>query len=171
MATQISLRPVILADLPTLFTHQIDPEAVRMAAFPPRDHDAFMAHWQKILADPQLYARAILVDGVVAGNIGSWTSGSERMVGYWVGREFWGQGVATAALTQFIREIPDRPLVAHVVKHNAGSIRVLRKCGFMETGKEAFVGADGRPEEELIFKLDEPKAYASPACSMPAIED
>jgi RimJ/RimL family protein N-acetyltransferase len=171
MATQISLRPVIPDDLPTLFAHQIDPEAVRMAAFPPRDHDAFMAHWQKILADPQLYARAILVDGVVAGNIGSWTSGTERMVGYWIGREYWGRGVATGALTQFLREIPHRPMVACVVKHNTASIRVLQKCGFTETGKEAFIGADAQPEEELIFKLDEPKTYASPACSMPAIED
>lgn len=171
MALQVSLRLVEPADLPVFFTHQIDAEATRMAAFPSRDRDAFTTHWQKILADPEKYARTILADGAVAGNIGSWASGSDRMVGYWIGREYWGRGVATAALMQFLREVPHRPIVACVAKHNAGSIRVLQKCGFMAIGEETFTGPDGQPGGEFIFKLDAPNPYASPACSMPEVKD
>jgi RimJ/RimL family protein N-acetyltransferase len=171
MAFQVSLRAVEPGDLPVLFAHQVDPEAVRLAAFRSRDHDAFMAHWAKIMADPQLIARAIMADGSVAGNIGSWPSGADRMVGYWIGREFWGQGVATAALTQFLREVTHRPLMAQIAKHNLGSIRVLEKCGFTMIGEETFPGPDGRPTGEFLFRLDGPKPYASPACSMPEIED
>jgi RimJ/RimL family protein N-acetyltransferase len=171
MVPPVSLRSVDPRDLPVLFAHQLDAEAVRLAAFPARDRDAFMAHWRKILADPLLEARTILVEGGVAGHIGSWTSGPDRLVGYWIGREYWGRGVATAALTQFLREITSRPLVARVAKHNAGSIRVLQKCGFVATGDDTFTGPDGRPVGEFVFKLDTPRAYASPACAMPEIAD
>jgi len=47
----VVLRDVTEADLPILFDQQLDPEANRMAAFPARDRDAFMAHWTKIMAD------------------------------------------------------------------------------------------------------------------------
>lgn len=171
MVPSVSLRAVDPHDLPVLFVHQLDAEAARMAAFPPRDHDAFMAHWGKILADPLLEARTILLDGAVAGHIGSWTSGPERLVGYWIGREYWGRGVATAALSLFLRELPTRPLVARVAQHNAGSIRVLRKCGFVAVGDDTFTGPDGRPVSEIVFKLHASRAYASPACAMPEIED
>ncbi|HEY8996092.1 MAG TPA: GNAT family N-acetyltransferase, partial [Lacunisphaera sp.] len=123
------------------------------------------------MSNPQLYARTILVDGAVAGNIGSWLDDGNRMVGYWIGREFWGRGVATAAVSQFLREVSHRPVMAHVAKHNAGSIRVLQKCGFTAIGENTFTGSDGQPAGELIFRLDETTPYASPACSMPEIED
>ena len=171
MAPDISLRMVEPDDLPVLFAHQCDAESARLAAFPPRDREAFMAHWAKIMADPKLDARTILAGGRIAGHIGSWTSDSDRMIGYWVGREFWGRGIATAALSQFLQQITHRPLVALVAKHNFGSIRVLQKCGFTMTGEEAFVGPSGQSCTELIFKLGAPRSYASPACSMPEIED
>lgn len=47
MTTEISLREVQESDLPIFFEQQLDPEAARMAAFPARDRDAFMAHWRK----------------------------------------------------------------------------------------------------------------------------
>src|SRR5690349_22562490 len=53
-----------------LFEHQMDPDAGRMAAFPPRDREAFMAHWAKILANETVIARTVLAGGRVAGHIG-----------------------------------------------------------------------------------------------------
>ena len=41
----LRLRDVTKDDLPILFEQQADPEANRMAAFSPRDRDAFMSHW------------------------------------------------------------------------------------------------------------------------------
>ena len=149
----VSLREVRVSDLPILFEHQLDPEAVRMAAFPSRQRDAFMAHWTKIMANPAGALRTILAGGSVAGHIGAWTDGADRLVGYWVGREFWGRGIATAALAQFLHYETTRPLTAHVAKHNVASIRVLRKAGFTPAGDHVFPLPDGATFEELIFKL------------------
>jgi len=150
---KVSLREVRVSDLPILFEHQLDPEAARMAAFPSRNRDAFMAHWAKIMANPACALRTILFDGSVAGNIVAWTDGSDRLVGYWIGREFWGRGVASAALVQFLQHETTRPLTAHVVKHNAASIRVLEKAGFTLAGKEVIDLPGGATPEEFVFTL------------------
>ena len=68
---EIVLRPVTYADVDTLFEHQADPVASAMAAFPSRDIDAHREHWNKLLADPSKITRAIVVNGIVVGNIGS----------------------------------------------------------------------------------------------------
>jgi RimJ/RimL family protein N-acetyltransferase len=157
MTNEVHLRAVEDGDLPVLFAHQLDPEATRMAAFPSRDHDAFMAHWAKIRATPEeTITRTILYQGQVAGNIGSWVQAGKREVGYWLGREFWGRGIASAALNQFLADIKTRPLQAHVIKHNVASIRVLQKCGFVITGREKSPDATGTEIEEIILTLAEP---------------
>jgi len=142
---QILLREVAEGDLPILFEHQLDPAATAMAAFPSRYREAFMAHWARILADDSVVARTILFDGRVTGNVVSWRDEGERLIGYWIGREYWGKGIASAALADFLDVVEDRPLHARVAKHNAGSIRVLEKCGFARCGEN---------DEELVFRLD-----------------
>ncbi|HEX3052640.1 MAG TPA: GNAT family N-acetyltransferase [Aggregatilineaceae bacterium] len=140
----IQLREVIDADLPIFYAHQNDPDANRMAAFPARDWESFMAHWARIRADERIILRTVLFEGEVVGNVVSFEQSGQREVGYWIGREWWGRGIATQALTAFLDVVGTRPLLAYVVKHNSGSIRVLEKCGFVR------VGEDG---EELILKL------------------
>ena len=130
MKTKIQLRNVEADDLPLFFEHQRDPIAVAMVAFNSRDRAAFDQHWAKLLADDSLLKKTVIVDGQVAGNIGSWTAEGQREVGYWIDRAFWGRGVATAALAAFLRLEPIRPLHAGVAKHNLASIHVLQKCGF-----------------------------------------
>jgi RimJ/RimL family protein N-acetyltransferase len=148
------LRDVTEADLPVLFEHQRDPEAARMAAFPARDREAFTAHWQKILANDEGTKKTILFDGQVAGNIVIWKQGGRRLVGYWIGREFWGQGLATRALAELLTEVPDRPLHAYVATSNLGSIRVLEKCGFTLVGQETeFDERLGEEIEEALYVL------------------
>jgi RimJ/RimL family protein N-acetyltransferase len=146
------LREVREDDLPVFFEHQLLPEAHRMAGFPPRDLDAFMSHWRtKVLRDSSVRKRAIVFDDKVVGNIVSWDEGGRRLVGYWIGREHWGQGVATAALSEFLHEESSRPLCAYVAVHNRGSIRVLQKCGFRQLGTLEMT-PDGI--EEYLFQLD-----------------
>jgi RimJ/RimL family protein N-acetyltransferase len=144
----VRLRAVREDDLPIFFEHQNDPEANRMASFDARERAPFMAHWAKILGDGTGMVRTIEFDGQVAGNIVSWEHDGEHDVGYWVGREHWGKGVATAALSAFLDELRTRPLRAHVATHNLGSIRVLEKCGFERTG--APTRADDGVEELLL---------------------
>ena len=118
------------SDLPVLFEHQSDPVAAEMAAFPSRDRKTFMNHWRRILDNDEIVARTILFDGEVAGNIVSAVYSDDREVGYWLGREFWGQSVATRALAALLHEVTTRPLYAHVSRANPASIRVLEKNGF-----------------------------------------
>jgi RimJ/RimL family protein N-acetyltransferase len=136
-ADGVLLRDVEESDLPFFFEHQLDPEATRMADFPSRDRESFMAHWNRILEDESAFQKTILFDGEVAGNIVSFVNSGEREVGYWIGREFWGRGVATRALDEFLRLEERRPLHAAVVHHNVASIKVLEKCGFRITGEES----------------------------------
>jgi RimJ/RimL family protein N-acetyltransferase len=157
MTNEVRLRAVEDGDLPVFFTHQLDPVATRMAAFPSREHEAFMAHWAKIRATPQeTITRTILYQGQVAGNIGSWVQDGHREVGYWLGREYWGRGIASAALGLLLAEVKVRPIQAHVVSHNLPSIRVLQKGGFVVTGREQFTDATGAAIEELILTLAAP---------------
>ncbi len=148
----MTLRNVTQDDLPIFFEHQQDAEAIRIASFPPREWDVFMAHWQtNVLGDPIVRKKTILVGSSVAGNIVSWEQGGERLVGYWVGKEYWGRGVATAALSEFLEHETTRPLYAYVAVQNLGSIRVLEKCGFQRAG-DAITGPDG--VTEILFRFE-----------------
>jgi RimJ/RimL family protein N-acetyltransferase len=127
---EVSLRDVTENDLRIFFEHQLDPEANRMAAFPARDRDAFVAHWKRILGDDTITKKTVLFDGRVAGNVVSFEQDGKLEVGYWIARRYWGKGVATSALSAFLSLVRVRPLYAHVAKHTFASIRVLEKCGF-----------------------------------------
>ena len=154
MSKEIILRDVIESDLPILFEQQLDPEATAMAAFPSRDHDPFMAHWKKIMAYENNLIKTILCDGKVAGHILSWEMEGEHEVGYWLGKEFWGKGIMTQALAEYINIVKTRPLMAHVAKHNIGSRRVLEKCGFIVIGEDKYTNPAGVEVEEFVLKLD-----------------
>src|SRR5512138_842482 len=152
--SSIMLRDVIEADLPIFFEQQLVPEANTMAAFPARDRDAFMAHWAKIMADKKAIQKAILFDGQVAGNIVSWESHGEWEVGYWLGKEFWGKGVGTMALLEFLKRMTTRPLFAYVAKHNIASRRVLEKCGFTIIGEDTYTNPAKEVVSGYVLKLE-----------------
>ncbi|GAA2873819.1 N-acetyltransferase [Actinoplanes cyaneus] len=152
---EVRLRAVEDKDLDVFFEHQADPVAAGVAVFPARDRERFDAHWAKVRRDDTVILRTILADGVVAGNLGSWQDGDLRLVSYWIGREHWGRGVATRALTMLLAEMPVRPLHAFVAASNAGSVRVLQKCGFQrDHAQEALEPEPEDGVEEFVFVLD-----------------
>src|SRR5438132_13778226 len=108
MPGEIRLRDVTEADLQILFEQQWDPEANRMAAFPARDWEAFTAHWAKILGDETFTTKVILFAGQVAGNVMSFEKSGEPLVGYWIGRQYWGKGIATKALSELLGQVEKR---------------------------------------------------------------
>lgn len=131
MADSIFIRDVIQTDVPIFFEQERDPDATLMAAFPCRGAEAFASHWkQKILGDKANIVKTIVFNDRVAGSVECWEVSGKWLVGYWLGKEYWGKGIATAALGQFLTQVKIRPLKAHVANHNKGSIRVLQKCGF-----------------------------------------
>jgi RimJ/RimL family protein N-acetyltransferase len=154
-----TLREVRDEDLAVLFEQWVDPEAAHMAAFTAPDHmdrEAFERRWSKLRADETVISRAIVVDGEVAGTIGSWGGPDEREVTYWIGRSYWGKGVATSALNAFLTVDPSRPLHARVASDNVASHRVLEKCGFRVIATErGFAEARSGEIEEFVLRLDE----------------
>ena len=157
MHNTVVLRDVADSDLPILFEHQKDPEASRMAAFLPRDpsdRDAFLTHWRRILSDPAKITKAILWNGQLAGTVGSFLGDGKPQITYWIGKEFWGNGIATQALTEFLRIVNNRPLYASTANDNVASIRVLEKCGFAMRGTaKAFAKTRGAEIDEVFFEL------------------
>jgi RimJ/RimL family protein N-acetyltransferase len=96
-----TLREVRDEDLPLLFEQWADAVAAHMAAFTAPDHmdrDAFERRWSRLRADETVLTRVIVDDDDVAGTIGSWGVSGEREVTYWIGRSYWGKGIATEAL-------------------------------------------------------------------------
>lgn len=150
-AVDVSLRAVTEADLEVFFEQERDPEATRRSRFPARERERFMTHWRtRVLGDPTVLVRAVVVDGEVAGNVVAWWEGERRFIGYWFGRAFWGRGVGTRALALFLREEKARPLYADPFSGNTGSVRLLEKSGFRREGT-VLHGED----EHIMFVLDE----------------
>lgn len=78
-----------------------------MAAFTtpdPRDNGAFMQHWATILSDNEK-VKTVLFQGQVAGHVARYTDKEfgKPEATYWIGREYWRKGIATVALSEFLR--------------------------------------------------------------------
>jgi RimJ/RimL family protein N-acetyltransferase len=158
MTIDFYLREVVEDDLPIFFEQQLDPQANFMAAFTtkdPSDRQAFMAHWKRILSDATVMIRTIITEGQVAGSVLSYEEDGKPEVSYWLGKEYWGKGIATWALAEFLAHgNPTRPMYARVAKDNLGSRRVLDKCGFTVIGEaRGFANARGMEVDELLLVL------------------
>ena len=154
----VGLRPVEDRDLDALFEQMRDPAAVRMAAFTakdPNDRAAFEAHLARVRTAPDITHRAVTCDGQLVGSIASFPIDGQTEITYWIDRAAWGRGIATRALALLLDLVPDRPLYARAASDNIGSLRVLRKSGFVTVGTEISFAA-GRNEEieETILRLD-----------------
>jgi RimJ/RimL family protein N-acetyltransferase len=154
----VSLRDVQPDDLPIFYEYEQDPLARHMVAFAPDTYDdraAFDKRWRKILDNTAVLKQTIVYEGAVAGQILSFEIGGQREVGYWLGRDFWGKGIATRALELMLALETTRPLHARVAKDNLASRRVLEKCGFSICGEDkGFAAARGKEVEEWIMCLE-----------------
>lgn len=160
MINELLLRDVVSDDLPIFFEQQLNKEANYMAAFTAKDptnQEAFTAHWHRILADETVIIKTITFDGQVAGSVSSYENEGKPEVTYWLGKEYWGKGIATWAMKEFLaHNNKTRPIYARVAKDNLGSRRVLEKCGFTVISESfGFANARGQEIEELLLELGE----------------
>jgi RimJ/RimL family protein N-acetyltransferase len=132
-------------DLPLIFAWQSDPASAAMAGVPSRDRSAFDAHWTKIRADPECVLRTVVDGGTPVAAVMCFPRDGQRELGYWVAREHWGRGIASAAVAAFLADYPVRPLGAKLLATNTASLRVLERAGFVEVA---------RPEDEIHVRLD-----------------
>lgn len=157
MAVRVSLRAIRASDLDAFFAHQCDPEAAHQVALlrrDPTDRAAFDSHWQKILADDTVVTRAVLADHQLAGQIVRFAIDDVPEVGNWLDRKYWGKGIASEALRQFLNLVEERPLHAHTASDNLASCRVLAKNGFQILQRQSVYSPQRNQEiEESIWVL------------------
>ena len=153
----LKLRPTETADLDTLFQFQLDPKGGYLAAFMPKnptDKTAYINKHTKLLNDPTVNNQTILLDKIIVGSIAKFVMEGDTEITYWIDRKFWGQGIATKALTEFLAFETIRPIFGRVAFDNFGSQKVLEKCGFDKIGSDkGFANARQMEIEEFIYKL------------------
>ena len=160
-AEPVELRKVRAPDIDAFVTHQADSVAQSAAVFAAdADDRSLRLRWERILEAPAVQVRTIEVAGRVAGRVAGhvllWRD--DEMPGpeisYWVGREYWGAGIATAAVRQFVDDLRERPLYGRAARTNVASVRVLEKCGFVRVKTLAASAPDDSLVEEVVYRLD-----------------
>lgn len=155
---EIKLRSTTVADLEILFQFQLDTEANHLAAFTSKDSvnkEAYLAKYTRLLNDPTVNNQTIIVGTVIAGSIAKFIMEGDAEITYWIDKELWGKGVATAALKKFLTLETIRPIFGRVAFDNLGSQKVLENCNFIRVGTDkGFANARQMEIEEFIYKLD-----------------
>ncbi len=104
-------------------------------------------------------------------------------LGYWVGRQYWGHGVATEAVGRVARwalaNLSIDRIEAHVAEDNPASSAVLRRVGLREVGhgREAFLARGGdhpvirfeATRDDLFGAVETPAATHEPALGKPLL--
>lgn len=157
MTREISLRTLREDDLPTVFDIQLDETAQHMSAFndnTARDRDAFLQKRRGFLPNKEIIMKVIEINGEVVGTVGVYPMEGETQVTYWIRKDLWGQGIATAALAALLKEVTMRPIYSRAAQDNIGSIRVMERNGFVLVGsEESFALGRQATITELMFKL------------------
>ena len=162
------LRPFRLEDADSL-THHANNRNVSVRLrdrFPypyTKDHARqFLTAVAKRRADLPEFVLAIEVNGNAVGGIGVILGTDvERIsgeLGYWLGEEFWGQGIATAAIRQFAPWVMEQfhltRLHADTFHDNPASARVLEKAGFTkESVKQRAAIKNGEIKDMNVYVL------------------
>lgn len=143
--TTCLLRPLVPADAAALALHANDRDIWLNLRdrFPHpylvRDAENYIA---AAAAHPVQTGFGIIVDGEPAGSVGLMPGTDiERKtaeIGYWLGRPFWGRGIATdavrAATLYAFDELEMDRVFAVPFARNSASIRVLLKVGYVREG-------------------------------------
>lgn len=155
---KITLRPTTEGDLSHLFEIQLDKNAIQMAAFTPKDPTdkiAYYEKWKRLLTDLTINIRTIVVNDLIVGSIAKYVMEGEAEITYWIDKEYWGQGIASNALINFLEIERKRPIFGRVAFDNSRSQKVLEKCGFMRIEiSKGYANARGKEIEEIIYRLD-----------------
>jgi [ribosomal protein S5]-alanine N-acetyltransferase len=144
-------------DLNTFFQFQLNEEVNFLEAFTAKDSnnkEAYIEKYSKFLHEPTINMRTINIDNKIVGSIAKFVMENKAGITYWIDREFWGRGIATNALKNFLQIENSRPIYGHVAFDNYASQKVLEKCGFIKIGTDkGFANARQMEIEEYIYKL------------------
>ncbi len=165
-ASTFRLRPWRLNDAESLVAHADNPRIANNLgdAFPSPYTDADAREWLEARAkdEPPICAFAIDTDDAAVGGIGLMLNDGPKRIaaemGYWLGESFWGRGIGTEAVRLMTQYAFDtfhlRRLEARVFPWNPGSMRVLKKNGFIfETRLRNIQLKGDEPVDMLLFAI------------------
>jgi RimJ/RimL family protein N-acetyltransferase len=160
MLEAVIVRDMTEEDLDVLFDIQDDDIARHMAAFTSPDGNeraTYVARQRRHVGNDETTKKVIVVDDQIVGSVVSFVVDGDTEVSYWIRRDLWGRGIASAALAELLREVTVRPLFARAAADNAGSARVLVRNGFTRVGEEvSYAEARGSEITEHVYRLDGP---------------
>jgi RimJ/RimL family protein N-acetyltransferase len=163
-----TLRPWRLDDAGALAELANDADVARYMnhRFPSPYTRADADAWIRLQLDqPEARNWAVDVGGALAGGIGLTAGALEHAgsvaIGYWLGKRFWGRGIASDALRTLtahaLAALRPRRLWANVMAANASSARVLEKAGYVREAvlARSIVDRHGTAHDELIYVFPE----------------
>ncbi|QJX49328.1 GNAT family N-acetyltransferase [Hymenobacter taeanensis] len=157
MQNQVQLRQTKQADLEQLFYFQLDEEAGYLAAFMPANHtnkEAYLEKYTRFLHAPTINMQTIMVGETIVGSIAKFILEGDAEITYWLDRRFWGKGIATSALRNFLAVEGTRPIRGRVAFDNVSSQKVLENCGFVKISTDkGFANARQTEIVEFIYQL------------------
>ena len=154
------------ADLDAFCAMEADAEVRRYVGGAPRTREAAeQRFWEGVMQPVEdrlaMWATVLKADGRYVGRCGLYPKfkeegrvAGEAVLGFYLAREFWGQGFATEAGRAFVDfgfdELKLGRIVTAVEVGNKASIRVLEKLGFVVAGHER------GPRSFFHFELSRP---------------
>lgn len=133
---RLLLRRARLSDAIAMHAIMSDPIAMRYWSTPPHGELAQTERWMASMVDSDSAASddfIVTLEGAVIGKLGAWKLPE---VGFLVARNCWGRGYGVEAMAAFIerrRGLCSTELTADVDPRNAASLKLLARCGFVET--------------------------------------
>ena len=137
---RLILRRALPEDVEAMHRIMSDPVAMRYWSTPPHVERDETASWLASMIEDNPSERddfIVTLDGAVLGKLGAWRLPE---IGFLIDPNHWGQGIASEAMVAFIdrrRAIGSTELTADVDPRNQGSLRLLERHGFIETGRAA----------------------------------
>lgn len=145
---RIILRPWHESDTETLFKWASDPDVGTRAGWPPhKSVEESLEIIRTLFNNDTTWAIVLKESGEAIGAMGYGPScdcdlparEGEPLIGYWVGKPYWSQGICTEALKLMIEHIKEttdiKSLISGHFIDNPASGRVMEKCGFTATGE------------------------------------
>ena len=156
---RIILRPLRESDAEALFKYASDPDVGPRAGWPPhKSVEESLEVIRSIFNNDTTWAIELKESGEAIGAMGYLpcednnlpSREGEPLVGFWVGKPYWNQGICTEALglmIDHIRRTTDiKSLISSHFIDNPASGRVMEKCDFIPTGEtcidETLAGSD-----------------------------
>ena len=163
---RLTLRPFGESDLSDFFYYAKDPQVGPNAGWPPHEtHAQTKEVILRFMAEDNVWALEEKASRRVIGSLGVHRDGRRdrsdaiRMIGYALGRDWWGKGYMTEAVRRVLKHLfEEKELEMVTVYHfacNRRSQRVIEKCGFHKEGVLRLASRlyDGRVLDDVCYSM------------------